>query len=863
MAGKADPLAEYKRRRDFSQTREPKGKAGRKPPVKERLAFLVQKHDATRLHYDFRLENEGVLLSWAVTKGPSADPEDKRLAVRTEDHPLEYGTFEGTIPKGQYGGGTVMLWDTGWWEPLHDPAEGIAEGKLHFILHGARMTGGWALVRMRARKGEKRENWLLVKERDDDARDDGDALLSENEKSVASDRTMKEIAEEKGETAQGKRVKTAKRTASTRSGKRAKSSGPPRFQKPQLATLYDTAPEGADWLHEVKFDGYRVLAAVGGGKTRFFTRNGHDWSDKFAVLQAPFAEIGCDAALVDGEVTAASKTDNSDFSALQKVLKSGADLTFHAFDLLSLDGDDWRDSPQIERKERLRSLLSDLPKGSALHYSDHVRGHGPEVHTRVCKAGEEGIVSKRADAPYRGERSKNWRKVKCTKRQEFVIGGYSPSDKKARPFASLLVGTHEDGALIYRGRVGTGFDQDLLDALSARFEKLARKTMPFESVPKERAKDARWLTPSLVAEIEFTEFTDDGHVRHGAFIGLREDKEASDVTLESRPSPSRKKAASSRKKTGEAKKEKTPSTAEKLERAEGESGDRILGVRISHPDRTLFEEQGVAKIDLARYYAVVAERMLAHAARRPLSLVRCPQGPQKACFFQKHASEGFPEAIRTVPIAEKSGEKQDYLYVEDGSGLVSCVQMGTLEFHVWGSSIDNLEKPERMIFDLDPDEGLGFAKVREAAWDMRARLSDLGLQSVVMATGGKGLHVIVPIERRAGWDRIKAFARGFATVMASEDPERYTATMSKEKRKGRIFVDWLRNERGATAITPYSTRSRPGAPVATPLAWEELDDLEAGNTFTVRTVIDRLDDEPWPQPPRQSVTKAMEKAVTR
>ena len=854
-SGNSDRLGDYRRKRDFSRTREPSG-ASRRRTAKDKPAFVVQKHDATRLHYDFRLEQDGVLWSWAVTRGPSANPDDKRLAVRTEDHPLDYGDFEGTIPAGQYGGGTVMLWDRGWWEPLNDPAEGIAEGKLHFRLHGERMNGGWALVRMKPRKGEKHENWLLIKERDDRSSDDGEALIRKNTDSVKTGRSMDEIAigddspEWRSGKARGKGHEATAATA-TRSGKGstrgARSGKPPAFEKPQLAMLVADAPEGDEWLHEVKFDGYRMLAAVGGEAVRCFTRSGLDWSGKFSEIAEALAGLRCRSALIDGEVLAAAKAGgHSTFSALQKALKSGDALTYRAFDLLSLDGTDWRDRPQIKRKERLEKLLADLPDHSPVRYSEHIRGHGARVLKGICEAGEEGIVSKRVDAPYRSRRGRNWLKIKCTKRQEFVIGGFSPSDKKERPFASLLLGTYEGGRLVYRGRVGTGFDQATMVDLAGRFSSLERKSMPFDAVPRERAKDARWLAPRLVAEVDFAEFTDDGHVRHGAFLGLREDKEAEAVTIETRV-PSKAAAGHS-----------AAPAADMLKDTGGD--DDVLRIRITHPGRILFAEQGVTKIDLARYYAVAADRMLQYAADHPLSLVRCPQGPRKTCFFQKHANEGFPAEIRQVPIREKSGKSEDYLYVHDAAGLVAAVQMGTLEFHIWGSSIGNIEKPDRMIFDLDPDEGLDFARVKQGAVMLRDRLADIGLESVPMVTGGKGVHVIVPLERRADWTAVKGFARGLATGVAAEDPDHYTATMSKQKRKGRIFIDWLRNERGATAVAPYSTRSRTGAPIATPVSWEELLGLNSANGLRIVDVLNRLEaDDPWQESRswRQSLTKKM------
>ncbi|SLN47210.1 DNA ligase D [Oceanibacterium hippocampi] len=804
------PLDAYNARRDFARTAEPPGRRGRRRTRK--LAFLVQKHDARRLHYDLRLEWDGVLKSWAVTKGPSLDPADKRLAVRTEDHPLSYGDFEGVIPEGEYGAGTVMLWDTGAWEPKGDPDAGLSGGKLHFIAHGERMKGEWILVRMAARKREKRENWLLIKADDDAARISGRPLIERETKSVASERGMDAIA----------------RNAEPDVGER------PGFEAPQLARLVSEAPAGDDWLHEVKFDGYRCLVAIGGGTVRCYTRGGHDWTDRFAGIADAAADLECGRALIDGEVVAAGQSGSSTFSALQAALKSGGSLRFYAFDLLSLDGEDLRKRPLIERKERLATLLESAGRSGVLRYSEHVRGSGPEVFRSICRAGQEGIVSKRADAPYSGRRNGAWRKVKCTRRQEFVIGGYSPSDKRGRPFASLLLGSFENGALRYRGRVGTGFSGAVMEQVAAALKPLARKTAPFDKVPAAIARHARWVTPKQVAEVDFTEFTADGHVRHGVFLGLREDKDAREVRME------------------------TPG------RTQDADGHLVAGIRITHPDRAVYPEQGLTKIALARYYERVADRMLAHVAGRPLSLVRCPQGRRKSCFFQKHAGTGFPDPIRRVAIEESSGETESYMYVRDAAGLVSAVQMGTLEFHLWWSRIDALERPERLVFDLDPDEGLAFSEVRAAAFDMHGRLADIGLESLPLVTGGKGIHVTVPLVRRATAADVGRFAEAFARTLAGDAPKRYTATASKAKRKGRIFIDWLRNRRGATAIAPYSTRAREGGPVAMPVAWDELATLESARGFRVADVLERIEtDDPWKAASgwRQSITRAMHEAV--
>lgn len=868
MAEHQDSLSEYNRKRDFTKTAEPKGAA---KPAKTGKLFLVQKHDATRLHYDFRLEWKGVLKSWAVTRGPSINPQDKRLAVRTEDHPMAYSDFEGTIPKKQYGGGTVMLWDTGWWEPDNDPDEGLKEGKLKFHIHGQRMHGGWTLVRMKPRDGEKRENWLLIKEHDDGTGEDGESLLTDNLTSVKTGRSMEEIAASQGEKKAHVWESAKSAAANVKAGaiaeeksaprdERKRSGKAPAFVKPQLATLTADAPAGEEWLNEAKFDGYRLMISIGKGGVTCFTRTGLDWTEKFPDIAHGFADVDCDTALIDGEAVAASD-EGSKFSALQKAIKTGGETRFYAFDLLQIDGKDLRKAPLVERKQTLKALLDTLGPSRAIQYSEHVRGNGEKVFQAMCKAGQEGIIAKKADAPYREGRVGSWLKIKCTKRQEFVIGGYSPSDKRGRAFASLLVGAYEGVKFVYQGRVGTGFDEDTMADLANRFSKLKRKTSPFDTVPNEIARDAVWLKPELVAEVDFAEFTDDGHIRHGAFQGLREDKEASAVTAETKKATPPSKAAA-KKAEAPAK----PSAAEKRPaRKEKNTDGDVLGIRITHADRLLFSDPDITKIDLARYYGVIADRMLPFAADHPASILRCPQGPDHQCFYQKHASDGFPDEIHQVPIEESDGDMANYLYVNDAKGLVAAVQMGTIELHIWGSTIDRLDAADRLVFDLDPDPSVTFETVKQAAVSLRNALEELGLKSVAMVSGGKGIHVIVPLSRRAPWEEAKAFAKGLSAEIADNDPDNYIATMSKAKRKGRIFIDWLRNERGSTAVAPYSVRARAGGPVATPVSWDELGDLDAANGFHIPDILKRLESgtDPWAEAKdwKQSLTKAMLKAV--
>jgi bifunctional non-homologous end joining protein LigD len=822
-AAAADLLAEYNRKRDFARTSEPAGKPERSAEADKSGGgrFIVQKHAATRLHWDFRLEIDGVLKSWAVTRGPSADPADKRLAVRTEDHPLSYGGFEGTIPKGEYGGGTVMLWDQGTWAPLPGKsAKDLEEGHLHFTLEGERMKGEWLLVRMKGRPGEKRENWLLRKVNDAQSLV-GEALVDRGLTSVLTGRTMAEIeADKQGafslEGKKGGSFASVMRKAAARNDSlppaRRKSGGKvPKFRPVQLATLVDAVPDGNLWMHEIKFDGYRALIAAAGSKVVVHTRSGLDWSDKFTPLVARIAAMDLPPCLIDGEIIARDPDGNPDFSRLQDVLKRGHgsqtdkdELEFHAFDLLELDGEDLMARPAIERKERLEALLCDVQP--PLFVADHVIGAGEALYETMCRAGQEGIVSKRIDAGYGGRRTRNWVKVKCTRRQEFVIVGWTRSEAKSRAFSSLLLGQYIKGKLTYRGKVGTGFDTANMADLAARLSQIARKTAPLE-VERSDARKVSWVDPELVAEVAYAELTSEGRVRHGSFLGLRADKPAKEVTPE------------------------MPQAAPKSE----------ISVNITSAERVIFPESGETKGDLAAYYVAVAPLMLPFAADRPISLVRCPQGRAKKCFFQKHDSGTFGAHVQHVPIREKDGGIEDYLYLEDAEGLVACVQMGTIEFHGWAARASDVERPDRMIFDLDPDEALGFGECVRAAEDIRARLADLGLVSFAMLSGGKGVHVIVPLKPGHDWETHKDFARRFAEAMSQAEPERFVATMSKSKRAGRIFIDWLRNQRGATAVVPYSARAREGAPVAVPVAWEELRAMKDAHPFSIRDAAKLID----------------------
>ncbi|SEL67000.1 ATP-dependent DNA ligase LigD phosphoesterase module /ATP-dependent DNA ligase LigD polymerase module [Roseivivax marinus] len=774
-----DRLYRYIEKRDFDRTPEPRdGGAAHLAP-----RYSIQKHDATATHFDLRLEWDGVLLSWAVTKGPSFQTSEKRLAVRTEDHPLSYVDFEGTIPKGNYGAGTVMLWDIGHWEPLIPVEKALKKGHLEMRLHGARLSGDWHLVRMKTK--EKRENWLLIKSDDDAA--GAREPVRRYRRSVATQRTMREIASDA-------------QAVDAHEGARPKSS------KPQLATLVDESPDGDGWWHELKFDGYRALVALGQGGPRIFTRNGKDWTDRFESLLPAFAEIDCGSALLDGEIVAGAGLDG--FSSLQKALSAGGPFRFYGFDVLSRDGTDLTGKPLHERRDALEEMFAPVPLLGPVQLSPVIEEDADEVLERVCAAGGEGLVAKRTDAPYRGTRTKAWRKIKCTRRDEFVVLGWQESDKKGRPFASLALGARDGEGWCYVGKVGTGFDGDQMDDYASAMRPLARKTPPAE-VPRSEARGVHWVTPRIVVEVSYSERTDDGHLRHAVHEGRREDKPAGSVRLE------------------------------EDRMSDGDKRIDVAGISVSSPDREVFPGAGCTKLDVARYYEDMADRILETAADRPLSLVRLPEGLEGERFFQKHAGKGFPYAIERMEIEESDGDRADYMYVMDAAGLVGAAQMGALELHIWGSRRDRLERPDRMVFDLDPDEGLGFDEVRDAAAEMREVLDDLGLPSWPLLTGGKGVHVVVPLRRSAGWDTVKLFSRLVATLMATRAPDRYVAQMSKAKRKGRIFIDWLRNERGATAIAPFSLRARPGAPVAVPVSWKELARLDSAQAFDISSARER------------------------
>jgi bifunctional non-homologous end joining protein LigD len=910
-------LREYRRKRDFSVTPEP---PGREAPGGSGRSFVVQKHAASRLHYDFRLELEGVLKSWAVPKGPSLDPADKRLAMQTEDHPVEYGDFEGIIPEGEYGGGTVVVWDQGTWEPVGNPHQDFHKGSMKFRLHGHKLRGGFALVRIASRDArDEGKSWLLIKEKDDQARPGYDLTAAEPQ-SVVSGRSLEQVkadrdrvwhsnreavveadvatsaarearwpATEPRKAAQAKTTRSAKRSSAparsvARAGVAARATAAaaaprraaldastlpgargaplPESVEPQLATLVARAPEGDGWLHEMKIDGYRILARLQNGRAQLLSRHGNDWTARLPEVKAAVETLPAGQALLDGEAAVLREDGTTSFQALQNWMGEGARegrLVYYVFDLLHLDGYDVRAAPLEARKELLARLMaetgSDRDQPGVLRLSEHVVGNGAEFQAQACRLGLEGVVSKRRDEAYHAGRGRDWVKAKCVHEQEFVIAGFTPPKGARVGIGALLVGVYDaTGKLRYAGKVGTGFSAATLRALEARLRRIEQKTSPFVDRVS-GAAGARWVKPQLVGEVAFTEWTSDGKLRHPTFRGLREDKPAREVVRETpsggeeRDQQASVEAVAARPQREPAKRPRRSGVPEKPSPGyrRGENTVEIAGIRLTHAERLLYPQPGISKRGLAEYYVAIADFILPQLAGRPTTLVRCPEGQQGDCFFQKHVGFWAPQELRRVKIQEatKVGE---YLVVDDLPGLIGLVQLGILEIHTWNAMADRLEQPDRLVFDLDPDPAVPWDRVVAAARRVRGRLHELDLESFVKTTGGKGLHVVVPLQRGVGWEESARFAEDVSRGIARAQPELYIAEMSKAKRRGRVFIDWLRNHRGATSICAYSTRAKPSAPVATPLAWEELDALASADAFTVGSLPARLaalQAEPW------------------
>ncbi|KQQ61193.1 DNA ligase [Rhizobium sp. Leaf311] len=812
-------LQTYNSKRRFDQTPEPEGTKAET----EGSSFVIQKHDARRLHYDLRLELDGVYKSWAVTRGPSLNPDDKRLAVHVEDHPLSYGEFEGVIPKGQYGGGTVILWDRGTWHPVGDARKGYKKGHLEFELEGEKLRGRWHLVKMHGKPEEKRENWLLMKVEDEEARTGkGTDILVEKPDSVKTGRSVKDVAADPDDTWNSKPVSKKAKTASPQKQahdfpKGARKAGVPAFVPPALATLKPKPPAGDRWLHEIKFDGYRIQVHIDKGKVTLFTRSGLDWTEKFGKeVASAFAKLPVENAVLDGEIVVERDNGASDFSALQQDLSDGRTdrFRFYAFDMLHLDGHSLQAAELIDRKALLEKLLPS--NDPVLRYSEHFEESGSMILDHACRLSLEGVISKQKNSKYASGRKGQWVKSKCSSRQEFVIGGYTLSSTSDQAIGSLALGVHDKEGLRHVGRVGTGFTAAVAENLFKTLKPLAQKDSPFaDKLTALAKKDLVFVKPETVAEVEFRTWSADGNLRHASFRGMREDKSASEITREDT------------KKSDQA----VPKTT----------------IKFTHPERLYWPKDGVTKEGLADYYAQVWHLMAPYIVDRPLALVRCPDGIDGPHFFQKHPWRGTNKAIGQIADPkDKKGEP--LIRITDFDGLMALVQSAALEIHPWGATTRSWEKPDMIVMDIDPGEDVEWGEVMEAALELKRRFEDVGLSAFLKTSGGKGLHVVSPLKPQAGWTAVKAFAKRMAVDMGKAEPDKYLAVSTKAKRKGRIFIDYLRNGRGNTAVAPYSTRARPGAAISMPLEWSELTDEIGPDYFTVDTIGPRLSAmkrDPW------------------
>ncbi len=837
-------LKAYRSKRKFGETPEPKGKVQKSSGGQ---IFVVQKHASRRLHYDLRLEADGVLKSWAVPKGPSYDPAEKRLAVQVEDHPVDYADFEGEIEEKQYGAGTVMVWDKGTWTPVGDWKTGLKAGKLKFYLDGQKLKGLWTLVQFKSRRENDSRNWLLIKSSDKEARESPQSdVTREQPLSVKTQRSLEEIRDQSKET-QGSTRKNKRSLASPHpsplpSGERGRVRGGERrgFRKqeshllsakgrkapwpdsfyPQLATLVSRIPEGSHWLYEIKFDGYRLLGQIREGRVRLKTRTGQDWTEKFPSIARELSRLPIKNGILDGEVVVQNPDGTTSFQDLQNILKrrTSSPVLYYVFDLPYLDNHDLTEIPLIERKTLLRELIRTYRQQiPSIRYSDHLTDTGKRVFQAACQHAVEGIIAKRADSPYVQRRSHDWAKVKCLMRQEFVVGGYTEPKGSRHFFGSLLLGFYNDRKkLIYCGHVGTGFNEVSLKTIYPQLKKLEQDHSPFASEIEDSLKrNVHWVSPRMVAEVEFSSRTDTGILRHPSFMGIREDKEPGEVTLEKEVPP--------------------PDQVPIRPKFTGS-----LPVRFTHPDKVLYPEEGLTKRDIGGYYTQISKWIMPELAGRPLVLVRCPEGSQKQCFFQKHLEGNVPKWIQTVPIEEK-GETGLYPVVEDLNGLLSLVQLDVLEIHTWGCRRDHLEFPDRMVFDLDPSPEVSKEKLIAATLFFKDWLLKKKIRPFLKTTGGKGIHVVIPLKPSLGWEEVEKISKTIALEMVRQKPDWFIATMSKGKRKEKIFLDYLRNNRGATSILPYSTRARPGAPVALPISDKELTEDFLSRPLNVTQTIDRLE----------------------
>ncbi|SAL87137.1 ATP dependent DNA ligase [Caballeronia arvi] len=901
----AEKLETYQRMRRFEKTPEPSGVAKRsasaraKKSAKQALSFVIQEHDARRLHYDFRLELDGTLKSWAVPKGPSLDPSVKRLAVHVEDHPLDYGSFEGEIPEGNYGAGSVIVWDRGTWAPqsgsVEEAAREYEKGKLKFVLDGEKLHGGWTLVKSHMRGSGDKEQWLLIKERDDEARPEAEYdIVLKKPGSVLSDslgaRDKSGALIERAERKAAAKKAPARRTAARKKSDghahpdivanrsaaslrtlshepaiegAAKAKLPATF-KPQLATLVDAAPPGDDWAYEIKFDGYRMLARIetikGKREIRIYTRNGNDWSAKFSKQMKALDKLDIESGWLDGEAVVLDERGLPDFQALQNAFDAGRpqDIVVYFFDVPYLNGYDLRHVPLVQRRAILKALIEPIDD-PVLRYSQDFAFHAEELLKSACDMALEGIIGKRIDSTYVSGRSKSWIKLKCRRRQEFVIGGYSEPAGSRGEFGALLLGVYDvHGKLQYAGRVGTGFDHKMLVAVKKELDKRETQRMPFESEPRERSRTpVHWVKPELVAECNYAEWTKERIVRQASFVSLRDDKPARQIVKEE-PVAAKKVAA---KKTAPKKTAATKTSAKAKAKA---ASAEIDGVKISHPERVIDKSTGFTKLDVVEYYASVADWMLPHLKDRPVSLVRAPEDIGGELFFQKHSAKLAIPHITQHPDVDPG--HPPLLTIESPQALVGTAQMGTIELHTWNAVASNIEKPDRMVFDLDPGEGVGWERMLEAAKLTKELLAELGLTSFCKTSGGKGFHVVVPLAKHVGWDEMKAFSQGVAQHMANALPKFFSAKMGMQNRKGKIFIDYLRNNRGSSTVAAFSLRARPGLGASMPLSWDELDDVTSGDQWNIGNAHERLDalkSDPWAgyEKARQRLTAEMKKRL--
>ncbi|MBB4862183.1 bifunctional non-homologous end joining protein LigD [Pseudomonas nitritireducens] len=839
----ASTLKEYARKRDFGGTPEPSGEGARDAGAE--AVFVVQKHDASHLHYDFRLEIDGVLKSWAVPKGPCLDPGVKRLAIQVEDHPLDYAQFEGHIPEGHYGAGDVIVWDEGRWSPIGDPRQGLASGHLKFRLHGSKLAGSWNLVR--TRMPGRQPQWFLIKGRDEQARDyPRFDILAEQPLSVLSGQPLPgEAAALEPAPARRARPAAARQRSRASPAKKAAGDELPAALSPQLATLVDAPPAG-DWRYEIKLDGYRLLARLEGGKVHLLTRNGHDWSRKLPQLCQALAALDVRNAWLDGEILVMDEEGRPDFQRLQNAFDAQLcdDIHYTLFDLLWLDGTDYRRQPLEERRQALQQLLRGN-HNELLRYSEDFTDDPRSILDSACRLGLEGLIGKRVGSPYSEKRTSDWIKLKCKRRQEFVIVGFTAPKGSRAHFGALLLGLHDqEGALRYAGKVGTGFSGASLEALHRQLKPLQRKTSPLPEPPRgAEARGVTWLRPELLCEVAFAEITQEGLVRQAVFHGLRSDKPATTIVEEKPQKAVGRKAAGRSRETGVSEK----------------GGTTLEGVTITHPQRVIDATSGLRKIDVARYYARAAERLLPWLGDRPVSLVRAPDGVGGEQFFQRHASRtAIPGAEQLDPALDPGHAA--LLRIASARGLIGAAQMGVLELHTWNAAIDDLEKPDRFVLDLDPDPALPWSRMLEATQLTLTLLDELGLQAFLKTSGGKGMHILVPLQRHHGWDEVKEFAHAISRHMARLMPERFSAVSGPKNRVGRIFIDYLRNSRGASTVCVWSVRAREGLPVSVPVSREELPRLTGANAWTLANVDERLAAaDPWAAwaKTRQRLTRRM------